>query len=325
VLCNEDKLKPGTYRAEARIHGAAGVVWKHPFVAEYPEQGYGNMPPLAAKVMEETVILPAGDYTMHVKLLEGAAPYGGRLPIKVVKTDDSAARGKKVVSWGLLAEAKAFLEEHNVTVTDIAEVEAESIDFDEELLLVGNPDDMDKYWFVAHKWAKKGGTVIFLRTEPLRGDGQEHLREPLEMPTEKFYREREVENRYLQELAGEKARCAYYYNWLYHMDTVHIDHPVFTNTTNAGVMDLETWGDVCPECLFLDMEQPDQVFAAGIGMNCCMEDECARSQALCEYRLGEGRVILNALKVEDNLGRHPFADQILLNMVGEYGRKPIGS
>ena len=103
------------------------------------------------------------------------------------------------------------------------------------------------------------------------------------------------------------------------MDTVHADHPVFRGTTPAGVLDLETWGDLCPERLFLHMRRPDEVFAAGIGLRVEIEDQAAESQAMCLYRRGAGRLILSGLNVGREAGKHPFADQILLNLVGEYG------
>ena len=33
------------------------------------------------------------------------------------------------------------------------------------------------------------------------------------------------------------------------------------------------------------------------------------------YRLGEGRVILNTLRIRENLGSHPAAERLLLNIL----------
>jgi hypothetical protein len=41
---------------------------------------------------------------------------------------------------------------------------------------------------------------------------------------------------------------------------------------------------------------------------------------LAEYRHGAGRFVLNSLALLDNLGVHPAADRLLLNLVGWLGR-----
>jgi hypothetical protein len=67
------------------------------------------------------------------------------------------------------------------------------------------------------------------------------------------------------------------------------------------------------------MRRPDEVLAAGIGLRVEIEEETAESMALCIYRLGAGKAVLSGLAVDREIGRHPFADQMLLNLVSEYG------
>jgi len=298
VLCNEDVLKPGSYKAEARIHSKEkGVVWKHPFDAVYPADGHGNMPPLAADVMKEEVSLDAGDYTMNVKLLEGGAPFGGTLPIKAVKVDDSHARGKKAAVWNLTESTVAFLHTHGVETVELENVSDE----DKILVLAGKvPEDAGQYE-KAKAIAANGGCLLFLGSEQFRQKEEETIAQS-----------------FLKEIAGDEAYCREYYNWLYHFDTIHKEHPAFYNTSPEGLHDLETWGDVCPDNMFLRMKQPDFVAAAGLGLYCEFEHQCAISQSLCEYNTGEGKVVFNNFVIEENLEKHPFADQMLLNLVGYY-------
>ncbi len=314
VLCNEDALAPGDYAAEIRIHGKQGHAWKQPFTASYPAEGYGDMPPLAAKVLDETVTLPAGDYTVQAKLLEKAGPYGGKIPLKAVKLCGCGVNGKKAAVWGLSEEAKALLKEYGAELTDIADA-----DTDAKLLLIGAVQNMAEYWEKTCAIAENGGTVVFVSADPLCGVAKESGTQMSDMPTARFAMEREDVNPYLTAIAGDMARCATNHDWLYHRDTVIIDHPMFKNVAPAGIIDMETWGDVCPARMFVDMRKPDAVLSASIAIRCQVEGDIARSQALCEYSRGEGRFVVNGFKVCENIGRHPFADQLLLNFVSVYG------
>ena len=314
VLCNEDTLQPGNYQAEIRIHSDAGVAWRHPFTAKYPLKGYGNMPPLAAKVLDETLSLPAGNYTIHATLHEGGIASGGHLPISVVDVCSQVDESTTVAAWGLSNATKNCLKQHGINVIDFTE----SSNTEPMLLFIGTPENMDAHWERAMQLASSGGTVVFLNTNPLCGKRTPGTHQMANMPLQIFEEERQYVNPYLTAIAGENARCATFHNWLYHMDTVHITHPVFWNTTDGGILDMELWGDICPEKLFLDMKQPDLVLAAGIGLRVEIENDCATSQAMCVYNKDNGRIIINGLRIEENLGKHPFADQLLLNIVKVY-------
>ena len=287
VLCNEDRLKPGSYKAIARIHGKQGIVWEKEFDAVYPEEGYGNMPPLAATVLKETVTLPAGEYTFAVRMLEGAAPYGGNLPVTVL--EPTANLPSQVSVLGVDAATEDFLKAQQVEVVDAA-----------KLILAGaNITEADLK--ILQEKAKNGANVLFLRTEPFIG-------------------ERNIANPKLTAIAGEEARCIFFRNWLYHMDNLHIPSPVFNNLPETPLLNMELYGDVYPSELFLDMKKADTVLTAGIMLNGFIENNCARSLTLSEYKEGEGRLILNAFLIEQNLGKHPIADQLFMNMLENYSK-----
>ena len=314
ALCNEDVLAPGEYAAAIRIHGTGGTVYAKDFTLWYPSEGYGGMPPLAADVLDETISIPEGEYLIHAKLLEGGCAVGGPVPLRAVKVRTDLAAGKRCAVWGLSQAAEALLRESGVSVTEFTETEKAP-----ELLLVGMPEDPDRDWARLLTLCGAGTTAVFLRPEFFLPPQKERVGQLANMPMDIFQEELSRENPRLTAIAGPEARCASFHNWLYHMDTIHADHPVFRNTTPAGVLDLETWGDLCPEKLFLHMRRPDEVLAAGIGLRVEIEEETAESMALCIYRLGAGKAVLSGLAVDRELGRHPFADQMLLNLVSEYG------
>lgn len=310
VLCNEDVLSPGEYAAEARIHGAGGTPWKRSFRAVYPSEGPGGLPPLAAKVLDEEVTLPEGDWELQVKL-KNAVVHGDRLPVKAVRVRAERAAGKRVAAWGLSGAAADVLEAYGVSVGRPGEAE--------KLLLVGAPEDLSAGWDRTLRFARAGGTVVFLCPEIFHRKREPSDDQFYNMPMDVFTEERSFRSPLLTALAGENACCVPFHNWLYHVDTIHADHPIFAHTTPAGVLDMEVWGELCPTRLFLDLKKPDAVLAAGIGLCVEIENNTAASQALCVYTQGAGRVVLNGFQIAENLGLHPFADQLLLNLIALFG------
>ena len=294
VLCNEDFLKPGAYPAVARIRGRDGIVWEKRFDAVYPAAGPAGLPPLAATILKETVTLPAGEYTFAVRLTEGGAPFGGNLPITVL-APAARALPAEVACAGLEERTLAFLRAHGVRTAELNDDDSPA------LILVGAVSADGPLWADLHRRAESGSTVVFLRTEPFIG--------PRDIPV-----------RCLTDIAGPDARCVRQSDWLYHMDNIHTDSPLFDGLPTAPVCDMETYDQVYPAALLLDMKRADRVFCAGIGLNCFIEHNCARSLTLAEYRLGRGRFVLNAFRVEERLTLHPIADQLLLNLLNVYGQ-----
>ncbi len=296
VLCNEDFLRPGRYPAVARIKGPEGIAWEKRFDAVYPEDGPAGLPPLAATVLKETVSLPEGTYTFAVRLLEGGAPFGGNLPLSVL--EPRAETLPDGIACVCTEENTArFLSRHGIGQTAPDGSSAPGV------VLVGAVprEGSDAVWSLLCRCAQAGSTVIFLRSESFLGRRDEPVRP-------------------LTDIAGADARCVPQSDWLYHMDYIHKDCELFDRLPRSPVCDPETYDLVYPSTLFLDMAPADRVLCAGIGLNCFIENNCARSLTLAEYRCGAGRFVLNAFRIEEMLGRHPIADQLLLNLLSFYGQ-----
>ncbi len=295
VLCNEDRLRPGRYPAVARIKGPKGIVWEKRFDAEYPDRGPAGLPPLAATVLKETVTFPEGEYTFAVRLLEGGAPFGGSLPITVIAPEAQSC--PESVACACTEENTArFLSAHGIAQTGI-DGPAPGV------ILVGvvPREGSDGIWARLRSCAEAGSTVIFLRSESFLGKRDEPVTR-------------------LTDIAGANARCVSQWDWLYHMDNIHKDCELFARLPQAPVCDMETYDLVYPATLFLDMAPADHVYCGGVGLNCFIEHNCALSLTLSEYRHGAGRFVLNAFRIEEMLGRHPIADQLLLNLLSFYGQ-----
>ncbi len=292
VLCNEDFLAPGSYRAEARIKGCDGIVWKKDFVAVYPSVGYGNMPPLAAVVLSEEIQLPEGDYTLAVRLLEGGCPYGGTLRFSVVSPKSADINKKSPITvWGL---SKGTLE---VLKADGISVKEYSPSVKCGTLFVGSPVEINEE-NVKDLTAliEEGTSVVFLNPELFHNAAASAL---------------------LRKISGDGAKCSHATDWLYHFDTVHIRHPLFDGIHDEGLLELDAFFELYPRTVFVNTEKADVTVAASVRVDA---GACATSLAIGEFALGKGRAVINGFRIEEAIGKNPYAERMLFNFISYYGR-----
>ena len=285
VLCNEDALAPGSYKAQAYIRGENGCVWKKNFIAEYPANGFGGMPPLAATVLKEKVALPAGEYVFSVRLLEGGVAYDGDLRFTVAEAADQL--DKEIAVWGVSDQVISFLSMHGVRARALE-------DFGQDLpcmLLVGNLEGEDVPE-KAKKMAESGVNVIFADMG--------------------FFANRPS---CLAEIAGDAATVKKAGGTIYHHDHICISHPIFDGIAGAGVLEFDKFRQVYPAQYFASVEKPSRTACAAIRVDGSFT---MPGLAIGEYAVGEGRLVLNSFRILENVGTHPYADMLLLNFVKTY-------
>jgi hypothetical protein len=289
VICNEDILPPGSYAAEARIKGKDGIVWKKDFTAVYPADGYGHLPPLAATVLKENIILPEGEYTMYVRLTEGDLPYGGELRFTVVNEKPLHTLPHSVSAICLSENTLKFLGAHGIMI-DKFDGSADKTVF---VGLPDNTDIMDKLF----KLMESGATVVFLNSELFA---------------------KEENKAYLKNIAGNGANCTSTIDWLYHFDSVHIRHPIFDGINDEGIIELDAFFELYPRLILTGADKADKCVCASIRADggCC-----ASSLTIGEYKIGNGKAVLNGFRIEEALGKNPYADRMLLNFISHYKNK----
>ena len=292
VLCNEDVLPAGIYGAEAKIKGRNGIVWEKRFDAVYPKDGYGDMPPLAATVLKESLSLPAGMYTLSVRLLEGGCPYGGAMELTVADAVRPIDEPLTVTALGISEDAKQFLCDRGIKVVD-----GDSTNALGSTVFVGAPKPTKELIQRLEALLERGSTVVFLDPEFFACEDVLPL---------------------LKKIAGEDARCETTIDWLYHFDTVHIRHPLFSNIHDEGLLELDTFFELYPRLIFTNTKKADRTLAASIRTDA---GQCATSLTVGEYRVGKGAAVINGFRVEAALGINPYADRMLLNFALCYGEK----
>jgi hypothetical protein len=99
--------------------------------------------------------------------------------------------------------------------------------------------------------------------------------------------------------------------WLYLKDEWAKSHLIFEGMPAGGLMDYDYYREIIPDAVFAGQDAPEEAVAGAIKAS----QDYASGLMVSVYRLGEGRFVLNTLRIRENLGRHPAAERLLRNML----------
>ena len=305
VLANEDVLRPGEYPVRFRVCGPAGIAWEKVTAALIPSLPTGADGPLAIPVMAEEVALngPPGDYELTASFEKGVAATEAAWQFHLTDPQSLPRLEQRVTVWGVPPAARDWLTAHGVA--------SEGLDGNapgyRQLILVGEPvpsnADREVWQDLAQRMAR-GSTVVFLSQNAFKKDKDAVAWLPL----------------------AQKGRCYKFNDWLYHKECVAKAHPVFEGLQSRGILDWYYYGPVIPSYLFDGQETPAEVVAAAFAAGYSTPGGYASGVLLGVYRFGAGRFIVNTFPLLDQVGQHPAADRLLLNLVkyaAEWVRSPL--
>ena len=112
------------------------------------------------------------------------------------------------------------------------------------------------------------------------------------------------------------------HGWLYLKDEWAKRHPIFEGLPGGGLMDYAYYRETLPDAVFLGQDPPAEAVAGAIKAS----QDYASGLMVAVYSLGEGRFVLNTLRIRENLGSHPAAERLLRNMLRYAARdleKPV--
>ena len=288
VLANEDVLAPGEYPVTLRVNGPAGNVWeKKTSVTVATGEG-----PLAIPVSVDEVTIdgPEGQYVFAANLERGGAPFGNRLKFYLSKPGQMAGAAPSCLAWNVSEPVTTWLAANGVAC---APLEMAPEDTSRIILIGGASDDLNKRVEVMRHVAR-GGVALFLTPDTLkRGDNAVGW-----LP-----------------LRG-KGNGYSFGDWLYHKECLAKPHAIFKGLPDRGIMDWDYYGPVIPHFILEGCDVPDEVAAVALAVcHSSKPDGYASGVLNGWYRFGAGWFMANSLAVVENLGTHPAADRLLLNMI----------
>jgi hypothetical protein len=294
VLANEDVLPPGDYPVTLRISGPQGIVWERKETLHIPQAEPNSDPPLAIPVFsgEVTIDGPSGEYVFAVNLDKGGAPAGGRLEFYLTNERTLPRLDCSVEVLGIDEKVMNWLSSKGVKPVRFEEAKPER----GEVIIVGDSVGDENIWKELSNRMERGAIVVFLSPSVFRKGDDPVFWLPLK----------------------KKGRIYVFYDWLYHKEIVVKPHPIFDGLP-TGILDWYFYGPLISPILFEGQDEPDEVIAAAFAVSYPVPGGYASGLMLAFYKFGEGGFYINSFPILENIGQHPAADRLLLNLIKRRG------
>ncbi len=299
VLADEGVLAPGEYPVRVQVTGPGRTrVLERSLTVTVSAAADRREQPFAKGWFAEDVMIdgPAGEYKFLVSFERGAAAAGGRASFHV---SDGAALPpvrNEIVLWGADPEVARWLTERGIRHRPFSAAPSGK----REVILCctqpQSPGGAPAFRELARKVAA-GSCAIFLAPEVfVRGDQSAGW-----LP-----------------LVNKGAVMPITPSWggLYLKDEWNKKHPVFAGLPAGGLMDYSYYRDILPDLVFVGQNPPEEAVAGAIKAS----QGYASGLTVAVYALGQGRFLLNSLRLRENLFAHPPAGAILANMLLHAGQ-----
>jgi hypothetical protein len=290
LLANEDVLPPGEYPVAVRVMGPHGVAWERRTKVVLPEPEESRDAPFAVPVLLEDVTIdgPPGVYELAVTMERGGAPTGGRLRFHVSDPSQLPRVEQRIRAVGLDQRVHSWLRDHGVKCSALTQDRQ-----DREVILLASAPADETAWRDLAERVMRGSFAIFITPASLRrGDDP-------------------VGGLFLK----EKGRFYTFGDWLYHKECVARAHPMVDGLAGKGILDWDYYGPVITHELFDGQRTPDDVIVAAFALGYPCAGGYASGVMMGAYRFGEGMFLVNTLGILENVGRHPAADRMMLNLI----------
>ena len=285
VLANEDALPAGSYPVRLQMIGPdMRRLLDRTVTVTVPPSTPGAEAPLALPFFSEEVTVdgPAGAYRFTATMEQGGAPTGGDIRFDLDNPAAMPALPPQVALWGADEKLTAWLAAHGCA--------ARPFDRTSEVILVGSGAPADEAaWQALLERVRQGATAAFLAPEAFRVGDDPVARLPLE----------------------RKGALVGIHGWLYLKDEWAKTHPIFAGLPTGGLMDTTFYREVIPDLVFTGQDPPSEAVAGAIKAS----QDYASGLMLSVYRVGKGQIVLNTLRITENLGSHPAADRLLRNLL----------
>lgn len=290
VLANEDALPKGEYPLRLEVVGPQTTrVFCRRLNVEIPDPQGSSEPPMVLPVMAADVMIdgPPGRYRFLATFEHGAAPAGGETEFYVTDPATMPAVEAVITLWGEDAELARWLAQHGIRTQPFASAAA---DRRHVILASGEaPAPGPAAFAELARHIARGSAAVFLTPHLFAKGDQPTAFLPL----------------------ARKGTLSVLPNWLYHKDEWCKRHPIFDGLPAPGLMDYTYYREIIPDFAWVGQDDPEEAVAGAINAS----QGYSSGLFVAVHRLGAGRLILNTLRIRENLGGHPAAERLLRNLL----------
>jgi len=265
-------------------------VFERQITVTIPKTEEGKPEIFAIPVFDEEVAIdgPTGEYRFLATFQRGAAATGGDVRFFVTDLADMPAIDTEVVLWGTDERAEKWLATQNIKCRPF---DAAKNDARETILALSKPQapgGAEAFAELAKRIAQ-GSTVVFLSQEIFGSEKSPVAWLPL----------------------ANKGQIMSMNSWLYLKDDWAKNHPFFEGMQTGGMLDYNYYGALISDAVWQGQDAPAEAVAGAIKAS----QDYSSGLEVCVYKLGEGRFVLNTLRIRDSLGLNPAAERLLRNML----------
>jgi hypothetical protein len=253
---------------------------------------------MVVAVHAEDVVIdgPPGKYRFLATMEQGGAPTCGETEFYLNDPSTLPVVEDEVALWGEDAGLARWLAERGIRLRSS---NAQSSGQREVILVASKPPAPGgavAFRALAERIAR-GSTAIFLSPAVFAKEQQTTAWVPL----------------------ANKGRLEALPAWLYHKDDWCKRHPIFDGLPAGRLMDYTFYREIISDHAWVGLDPPAEVVAGSINAAVAYSS----GLTLSVHEFGAGRFVLNTLHIRENLGAHPAADRLLLNLL-KYAARDSG-
>jgi hypothetical protein len=231
---------------------------------------------------------PSGRYRFLATFQEGAAAAGGPAEFYLTDPAEMPAVEDEVVLWGDDPGLAQWLAEHAIHSRPFSPAAPAK----RELILAPGkpaaPGGGEAFGELARRIAR-GSSAVFLSPDVFAQGDRPTAWLPL----------------------ARKGTVLQIHGWLYLKDEWAKRHPIFAGMPSGGLMDYVYYREIIPDAVWVGQDPPAEAVAGAIKAS----QDYSSGLMVAVHNLGQGRFVLNTLRIRENLDLHPAAERLLRNML----------
>ena len=302
VLANEDVLIAGTYPVRIKIVSPNGTIFDKAITLNVPEETSLVLP-----VFSDDVVIdePAGKYEIVAYFEQGAAPAGGRSHFYVSDPNLLPTIDTTITLWESNGVLERWLIQKGIKFRHFEGTQSQ----DREIILVGTLDESKANLAMFRELVKRmyqGCVAVFLSPGTFKKGDNPVGWLPLAV----------------------KGEYRWTQGWAAGRDDFAKAHPVFDGLLCNGLMDMVFYRDLIPGNTFNGQDMQSELIAGAFAVGSYQPGGYYSGMHLASYNLGAGSFVINTFLLQENLGKHPVADRLVINLLRYANRdvdKPLAT
>lgn len=313
VLVNQDDvLKPGRYPARLQVVAPnMKLLFDRSVDVEIADSTRKPEPLFVQPVLTEEITLdgPGGKYRFLATFQRGIPAGGGQVEFYAADAAQMPAVPGEVLVWGEDRELLSWFSKQGIAARAF---DAGKQAGREVIVASGIPpgQDLPQAFAELARHVTRGSTVIFLTYSTLVDRGA------AEKTTPAWQRMPLVPLRWAPFPLAAKPSIGDVPTWYFRADHWAKAHSIFDGLPCGGILDYTFYREILSARVFTGLQPPLEAVSGALDTS-----EGYHSELLVSvHNLGEGRFILNSLKIRENLGQVPVAARLLRNMLNYAGQ-----